>query len=162
MPPNSGSAVSCSLTKNEARRVQHKSRDHRDRSSQELHRSALRCALLTSRCTTALNACGSEGSPAPVTNFTSPPSCRTSRRWRFVYSARQQVGCARRLRKWHGNPGEVFPRQGVTPSQVSPKTHPNSKAPCGRAFFRQHRSESDLTQCLRHDRFTPDCVAKVL
>ena len=30
--------------------------------------------------------------------FTSPPSYRTSRRWRSVYSAHQKVGCARRLR----------------------------------------------------------------
>jgi hypothetical protein len=56
-------------------------------------------------------------SPARVTNFTLPPSCRTSRRWRFVYSARQQVGCARRLRKWPWQSGRGVPRPGVTPSQ---------------------------------------------
>jgi hypothetical protein len=39
---------------------------------------------------------------------TSPPSCRTSRRWRCVYWVRQLVECARRLRKWHGNPVVVF------------------------------------------------------
>ena len=33
-----------------------------------------------------------------------------------LLGARQQVGCARRLPKWHGNPGAVFAEQAVTPS----------------------------------------------
>ena len=39
----------------------------------------------------------------------------------------QQVRCARRLPKWHGNSGEVFANQAVTPSQ--------EQAICCRAFF---------------------------
>src|SRR5258708_16770101 len=75
-------------------------------------------------------------SPAPATSSTSPPLCRTSRRWRCVYSARQEVECARRLHKWHGNPAVVFAGQGgdAQPT-VSPKRFPNSKANYGRAFF---------------------------
>jgi hypothetical protein len=52
------------------------------------------------------------------------------------YSARQQVRCARRLRKWHGNSGEVFAQQAVTPSQEQVKTPPtHQQTICGRAFF---------------------------
>jgi hypothetical protein len=79
-------------------------------SNHGMNASALRCALLISRPITVSNVCGSEVSLAHATSFTSPPSCRTSKRWRSVYSARQQVRYPRRLRKWNGNLGEVFQR----------------------------------------------------
>jgi hypothetical protein len=119
-----------------------------------MNASALKCALLISRPTTGSNACGSEVSPAPVTSFTLPPSCRTSRRWRSVYSARQQVRCARRLPKWHGNPGEVFAEQAVTPSQEQVKTSPPA-SDLRQGIFRQHRSFPDLDARNSEVRFTP-------
>jgi hypothetical protein len=38
--------------------------------------------------------------------------------------ARQQLGQARRLRKWHGNPGEVLADQAVTPAGKTTKPLP--------------------------------------
>src|SRR5262249_33715151 len=52
--------------------------------------SASRCALLTSRFITALNACGSVGSPGHAMSSISLPSCRTSKRWRSGSSGRHQ------------------------------------------------------------------------
>src|SRR5436190_18966224 len=47
----------------------------------------------------ASSVCAFAVSPAPATSFISPPSYRTSRQWRCVYSARQQKEPVRRLRK---------------------------------------------------------------
>jgi hypothetical protein len=69
---------------------------------------AWRCASLTSRLITVSTACGSEVFAALATSFTSQPLCRTSRQWRCVYSALQQVECAPRLPERHGNPSVVF------------------------------------------------------
>ena len=83
--------------------------------------------------------------PAPATSSTLPPSCRTSRRWRSIYSARQQVRCARRLPKWHGNPGAVFAEQAVTPSQEQVKTSPHSKRFTAGHFSTESIPAADLS-----------------
>jgi hypothetical protein len=71
-----------------------------------------------------------------ATSFTSPPWCRTSRRWRCAHSARQPVECARRLRKWHGNLVRGVRRPGRRrPAGSKPKRFFNCKANYGRAFF---------------------------
>jgi hypothetical protein len=53
--------------------------------------------------------------PQLATSFTSPPLCRTSRRWRCAYSARQQMECVRQLRKRLGRSVQVFADQAATP-----------------------------------------------
>jgi len=65
----------------------------------------------------ASSVCAFGVSPAPATSSTSPLLCRTSRLWRCVYAARQQMECAHRLRKSHGNSVVVFAGQAATPSQ---------------------------------------------
>src|SRR5438132_13943291 len=50
----------------------------------------------------ASSVCAFAVSPALATSFISPPSYRTSRQWRCVYSARQQKEPVRRLRKGLG------------------------------------------------------------
>src|ERR1051326_3507767 len=58
-------------------------------SSHGMNVSASRCALLTLKSTTDLNACGFEVSPARVTNSISPLSYRTSKRWHCELSNRR-------------------------------------------------------------------------
>ena len=55
-------------------------------SSHATSASASRCGLHISKFIMASNACGSEDFPAHATSSTSPPSCRTLRRWRCAPS----------------------------------------------------------------------------
>src|SRR5260221_183376 len=63
-----------------------------------------------------------------ATSFTSPPLCRTSRQWRCVYAARQQIECVRRLRKRLGRSVLVFADRRQRPAWNRPKSPPNSNA----------------------------------
>jgi hypothetical protein len=47
----------------------------------------------------ASSGCGCAASQAPATSSTSPPSCRTSRQWRCVWSGRRQTSRPRQLRE---------------------------------------------------------------
>ena len=83
----------------------------------------------------ASSVCAFGVSPAPATSSTSPLLCRTSRLWRCVYAARQQMECAHRLRKSHGNSVVCSPVRRRRPASSKPKTpSPTAKANYGGHF----------------------------
>jgi hypothetical protein len=84
-----------------------------ERSSNARKKVEMRFAHL--RSSTASSVCAYAVSPAHATSFTSPPLCRTSRRWRCAYSARQQMECVRQLRKRLGRSVQVFADQAAMP-----------------------------------------------
>ena len=76
-----------------------------------------------------------------ATSFTSPPWCRTSRRWRCARSGPPiPVECARRLREWHGNRSRwCSPARAATPSREQAQTLLQLQSQLRQGIFRQHR-----------------------
>src|SRR5438132_12600066 len=84
----------------------------------------------------ASSVCAFAVSPAPATSFISPPSYRTSRQWRCVYSARQQKEPVRRLRKGLARFVVVLAdEESDVQLGISRKRPPDSKTNHATAFF---------------------------
>jgi hypothetical protein len=121
-------------------------------SSHGMNVSASRCALLTLKSTTDLNACGFEGYPVHVTSSISPLSYRTLRPWRSVPSAHPLRPSSRQREKSYDGASEHHSQNRL---QVSPPCN-LKQSTTRRRLFRQHRSDSVFGRCPLHVRFSPD------
>src|ERR1700681_534134 len=115
--------------------------------------SASRCALPTSRSTTASSACGYAVFPARATSSSSPPSCKTSRRWRCESSVHHPPGGAQHLSEVaYDYVSRVRVEVAANPAATTPNSRLNSvgskrpKAQCQPKglLFQQHRPKAAL------------------